>query len=477
MQQNLNKTTAKDPSEPLPVKVVQFGEGNFLRAFADWIIDIMNDKNLFGGKIAVVQPLPVGMAEVMQEQDGLYHVVLNGIENGVTKKETRLITSIDTVVNPFKDFTGYLKLAENPHLEFIISNTTESGIVFNPEDIRWDQPGASFPAKLTSLLYHRFKTFHGQTDKGIVLFPCELIERNGEILKQTILQYITHWNLEPAFRQWINEACIFCNTLVDRIVPGFPKDTIDTLREQIGYHDKLLVMAEPFHLWVIEASAAVRNRFPADKAGLQVKFVDDLTPYRTRKVRILNGAHTAMVPFAYLNGMRTVQQAIEDPETFAFVHKVVFDEIIPTLDLEESELISFANSVLERFKNPFIRHELSSIALNSISKFKVRVLPSLLEYYQRRGQLPQGLTESLANLIAFYKGEWRDEKLPVNDAPDITAFFADQWASNDPLKVTKAVLSHAGFWGQDLTKIPGLEQRVGILLGELVASGTAVNNQ
>jgi tagaturonate reductase len=478
MLQNLNKTTAGiSPSASLPVKVIQFGEGNFLRAFADWIIDIMNEKKLFNGKIAIVQPLPVGMIDVLEEQQGLYHVVLNGIENGVTKKETRLITSVETVVNPFKDFTAYLALAENPHLEFILSNTTESGIVFNPDDTRWDQPGASFPAKLTSLLYHRFRNFQGLPDKGVTLLPCELIDKNGEILKQTILQYIEHWKLEPAFRQRINEACTFCNTLVDRIVPGFPKDNIDALCEEIGYRDKLVVMAELFHLWVIEAPAAVRNKFPADKANLHVKFVDDLSPYRTRKVRILNGAHTAMVPFAYLKGMRTVQQAIEDPETFAFVHKVVFEEIIPTLDLEESELISFANSVLERFRNPFIRHELSSIALNSISKFRVRVLPSLLQYYHRKGKLPQGLTESLANLIAFYKGDWREEKLPVNDAADITTFFAAQWATNDPAKVTKAILSHSDFWGQDLTEIPGLEKQVSILLSELITSGVAVSDR
>jgi tagaturonate reductase len=477
MLQKLNKTTAGiSPSASLPVKVVQFGEGNFLRAFADWIIDIMNEQNLFGGKIAIVQPLPAGMVDVLDDQEGLYHVVLNGIEDGQTKKEIRLITSVETVVNPYKDFTGFLALAENPHLEFILSNTTESGIVFNPDDTHWDQPGTSFPAKLTSLLYQRFRIFKGHADKGVIFLPCELIERNGEILKQTILQYIQHWKLEPAFHQWIDETCSFCNTLVDRIVPGFPKDNIDALRQEIGYDDKLVVMAELFHLWVIEAPAAVRNKFPADKANLHVKFVDDLTPYRTRKVRILNGAHTAMVPFAYLKGTRTVQQAIEDPETFAFAHKVVFEEIIPTLDLDESELISFANSVLERFKNPFIRHELSSIALNSISKFKVRVLPSLLQFYQQKGKLPQGLTESLANLIAFYKGEWRDEKLPVNDAADITTFFDEQWKSNDPVKVTKAVLSHSGFWGQDLTEIPGLEKQVSTLLNELIASGVAISN-
>lgn len=472
MLKNLDRITTGTPQK-LPVKVVQFGEGNFLRAFADWIIDIMNEKTSFGGAITVVQPLPTGMGDVLNKQQGLYHVVLNGIENGVTRKESRLITSVDSVVNPYADFKSYLSLAENPELQFIISNTTESGIAFNPNDTRPDRVGDSFPAKLTSLLYHRFVFFDGASDKGLILLPCELIEKNGETLKNTILQCADHWQLEPAFAKWIDNACIFCNTLVDRIVPGFPKDNINTLREEVGYHDELLVMAELFHLWVIEAPESVRRRFPAEQAGLQVKFVDDLTPYRTRKVRILNGAHTAMVPYAFLKGLRTVQQSVEDETTSKFVRKVIFEEVIPTLDLNPSELVSFAESVLERFRNPFIRHELSSIALNSISKFKVRVLPSLLEYQRRKGVVPDALTKAFAFLILFYRGEWRGERLPVNDASDVTAFFEKAWTT-EPAAVAKQVLQNTAFWERDLTTVPGLEEQVAHILEDLVAKEASV---
>jgi tagaturonate reductase len=459
MLQKLNRTTANIPQNR-PVKVLQFGEGNFLRAFVDWIIDILNEKADFNGAVEIVQPISKGMAKMVNDQDGLYHVVLNGLQHGKTISETRLISSVAGAFNPYEDFGHFLKTAENPHLQFIISNTTEAGITFNANDTNATMLADSFPAKVTQLLYHRFKHFNGAADKGLALIPCELIEKNGDTLKQTILQYIALWNLPNDFKTWVDTANTFCNTLVDRIVPGYPKDTIDEIQKSVGYEDNLVVTAEPFHLWVIEATDAVRKSFPAEKADLQVKFVNDLTPYRTRKVRILNGAHTALVPVAYLRGLRTVRESVDDQYTGEFIRKAIFDEIIPTLDLSKEELTQFANDVIERFQNPFIRHELISISLNSVSKYKVRVLPSVIEYTKHTGKLPEKLLHSLAALIRFYKGEVKGEAIPLNDTPEILDFFKKAWATNNPVQVVKATLSNKTFWDQDLTLIEGLENKV-----------------
>lgn len=443
-----------------PVKVIQFGEGNFLRAFADWIIDILNEKTTFNGAINIVQPLQKGMGEMINAQDGLYHVVLNGLENGVPKKETRLITCVNEVINPYQSFQKYLDQAGNPELKFVLSNTTEAGINFNPADADLRAVSESFPGKLTSFLYHRFVTFAGANEKGLIFFPCELIDKNGDALRKCILQYADHWKLPGEFSDWIKNANVFCNTLVDRIVPGFPAAEIKAIQEEIGFDDNLVVTGELFHLWVIEAPEEMDKLFPVSGTGLQVKFVNDLTPYRTRKVRILNGAHTAMVPYAYLRGLRTVQQAVEDRATRAFIDQIIFREVIPTLDLPKEELDSFAGSVIERFQNPFIRHELSSIALNSVSKFKVRVLPSLLRYQREKGTLPQGLVDSLSWLIAFYKMTWQGDTLPVNDVPEVTAFFTNVWSAGKPETVVQLVLSNTKLWDEDLSNVPGLSVAV-----------------
>jgi tagaturonate reductase len=481
MPQKLNRTTASKP-QLRPIKVLQYGEGNFLRAFADWIIDILNEKTDFKGAIQVVQPIAQGMGAMVNAQDGLYHVVLNGIQQGQPVKETRLVTSVAGVINPFDDFQAYLKAAENPDLKFILSNTTEAGITFSAKDTDPNTLPETFPGKLTVFLYHRFKFFHADAAKALTILPCELIEKNGEALYNTILQYIDHWKLEDRFKEWIVSDTIFCNTLVDRIVPGFPKDTIQEIHAQTGYEDNLVVMAEPFHLWVIQpclpkgiAPNALEKSFPVSKAGLQVKFVKDLTPYRTRKVRILNGAHTAMVPVAYLRGLRTVREAIEDAYVGDFTQKAVAEEIIPTLDLSKEELQQFAQDVMERFQNPFIRHELISIALNSISKFQVRVLPSVLEYIHRTGKLPSRLLYSLAALILFYKGEWQGQLIPLNDTPAILEFFKKTWSSQDPSFVVLQVLSNKELWNTDLTAIAGFADEVEKHLIEI--STEAANKQ
>jgi tagaturonate reductase len=466
MAKRLNSKTA--PGKVHPVKVLQFGEGNFLRAFCGWMVDLLNEKADFNGSIQVVQPIRQGMGDMINAQDGLYHVVLNGIQGGRKIRETRLIRSLTSVINPYSDYQRFLQVGENPDLKLVFSNTTEAGIAFSSADISPEQLPESFPGKVAVLLYHRYKHFNGAADKGLVLMPCELIEKNGTNLKLIVQQYAALWKWPSGFGEWIDQHVLFCNTLVDRIVPGFPKETIQEIHNETGYEDNLVVMAEPFHLWVIEAPDHVKKIFPVNKAGLQVKFVSDLTPYRTRKVRILNGAHTAMTPVAYLRGIRTVRDAMEDPWVGEFIRDAVREEIIPTLDLSKEELEKFAFEVMERFQNPFIRHELSSIALNSISKYKVRVLPSVLQYIALKNKLPERLLVALAALIRFYKGEQNGAAIPVNDTPEIMAFFKDVWSNPEPALVAKRVLGNRDFWDKDLTQIPHLSDFVAAQLKTLI---------
>lgn len=469
MLRKLNRENA-GAQQQHPVKVLQFGEGNFLRAFVDWMVDLMNERAGFNGSVQIIQPLANGMGNLINEQEGLYHVVLNGIKNGKSFSDTRLITSVTGVINPFEDFNGFLKTAENPDLEFAISNTTEAGIAFDERDHSPQTLPKSFPGKLTMLLHHRFRFFHGDTQKALTIIPCELIDKNGIELKKAILQYIQLWHLPHGFRQWIEHHTTFCNTLVDRIVPGFPKETIGEIQQQLGYEDNLVVTAEPFHLWVIEGPEELKHKLPAEKAGLDVKFVTDQSPYRTRKVRILNGAHTAMVPVAYLHGLRTVREAVDDAYIGKFIRDVIFEEIIPTLDLSDSELKQFANDVIERFQNPFIKHELITIALNSISKYKVRVLPSLVEYINRKQSLPQRLVHSLAALICFYKGIWNGASIPLNDAPEVLAFSKEVWSSGSTQETATRFLSNLSFWDQNLTEINGLTNLVVVEMEKLFSA-------
>ena len=454
----LNRETA-NISTQRPVKVLQYGEGNFLRGYIDWMIDVLNEKTDFNGAVDVVQPRDRNRRTIkaLKEQDGLFHVLLNGIQGGKPTQEKRLITCIASAMNPYDDYAAYLKRGENPDLQFVFSNTTEAGIAYDESDRSLDTISTSFPGKLTALLHHRFEHFRGAADKGLTIIPTELIEKNGETLKQIVLQYAQTWGLSDDFKGWIENSNIFCNTLVDRIVPGFPHDTIQEVQQELGYADQLVVTAEPYHLLVIEAPDSVQEAFPTEEAGLQAKFVPDLTPYRTSKVRILNGAHTALVPVGYLHGLRTVREAVEDKHTGKFIREAIFEEIIPTLDLPEAELQQFANDVIERFQNPFIRHELLSIALNSVSKYKVRVLPSVLEYHKRTGKLPERLLHSLAALILFYRGEWKGENILLNDEPEVLRFFRNAWQQQQQTSdVVEAVLSNTTLWDTDLTKIEGM---------------------
>ncbi len=406
-------------------KVIQFGEGGFLRGFADWMLQLTNENTDFAGSVVVVQPIEKGLCHILSAQNCEYTHICRGKEGILTKK----IDVISRCVNPYVDFDGYLKLAENPDFRFIISNTTEAGIAYCEDDKITDSPCKSFPAKVTQLLYKRFTL----RLNGFVFLPCELIDRNGDNLKNCILKTAKNWKLGDDFEAWIENENIFCNTLVDRINTGFPQDeSID-----LGYTDNMLNTSEYFHLWVIEGYDKLFDEIPFDKCDLNVILTNDLERYRTRKVRILNGAHTSMVAYALLSGIETVKECIENEIMLNHINKCIFEEIIPTLDLPEEELSAYANDVITRFSNPYIKHYLASISLNSISKFKVRVLPSVTEYIKRFNKMPEALILSLAKLIEFYKNG------TPKDDPEIIEFIRTH--------SIKEILANKAFWDEDIS--------------------------
>lgn len=471
----LNKSIYKDYKK-YPERVVQFGEGNFLRAFVDWMIDKMNKELDYNTGVLIIQPRNKDTVYRLNEQDGLYTLLLNGIEKGQIVEKKEIINCISRGINTYKEFDTYLKAAEDPNIRFIVSNTTEAGIVYEETDRFEDTPPESFPGKLTRFLYHRFKTFNGDASKGLLILPCELIDNNGDTLKEIVLKLAENWGLEEDFAQWVEDANIFYNTLVDRIVTGYPKDNIDDLEKELGYEDDFLVQGEIFHLWVIEGPDQIKEEFPADKLGLNVLFVDDLTPYRERKVRILNGAHTSMVPVSYLYGLETVRESIEDEVVGKFIKSAIYDEIIPTLDLREEELLEFADAVVDRFKNPFINHYLMDISLNSMSKFKTRVLPSLLEYNKRKDTLPEKLVFSLAALIYFYKGERMGEIINLSDDKEILTFYKEIWNEYNGTQesietIVEEVLGLESLWEEDLNNIVGLKEKTVDYLGKIIDKG------
>lgn len=455
----------------LPIKVVQFGEGNFLRAFIDYAFQELNKAVGFNAGIAVVQPIDKGLVKMLNDQDGLYTLFMKGVKKGQEIQDIELISNIVKAVDPYANFNDYLSLAKEESLEFIISNTTEAGIAYVASDTPEMQPPSSFPAKLTILLYERFKHFNGDASKGLTIIPCELINHNSETLKDIILKYVIDWNLGDDFKTWLLESNSFHSTLVDRIVPGYPKAEIEAYNSQLDYEDNLIVAAEAFFLWVIEGGDDLKAKLPFNKTTLDVKIVEDMQPYRTRKVRILNGAHTAMVPFSILYGNTTVKQSVDNSFTGPFISKAVFDEIIDTLNMDRDELNSFADEIFDRFRNPFIIHNLSSIALNTVSKFTVRVLPSLLGYVKIHKKVPTNLTFAFAALIRFYKGTWNGKALPVQDSGDIVAKFSEIWKSNDYLEVAKKVLGIEAYWGEDLTKVENLTDAIALALKEIDANG------
>ena len=485
MKKALNKWTA--PKSVAPERIIQFGEGNFLRAFVDWIIWNMNAKTNFNGSVVVVQPIDKGMVEWLNGQDCLYHVNLQGRLNGEPVNSLERIDVISRALNPYSQNAAFMALAEQPEIRFIISNTTEAGITFDPSCKFTDAPASAYPGKLVQLLYRRYKTFNGCPSKGLILMPCELIFLNGHHLKECIYQYIELWKEDlgadyEGFKEWFTKYNYVCATLVDRIVPGFPRKDIAAIQEKVGYNDNLVVQAEIFHLWVIEKPEnmtieQLREEFPAEKAGLHVLIAESEKPYHERKVTLLNGPHTVLSPVAYLSGINIVRDACNDPVIGQYIHKVQFEELMETLNLPMDELRQFASDVLERFNNPYVDHQVTSIMLNSFPKFETRDLPGLKTYLERKGELPKGLVLGLAAIITYYKGGTRADGAPIqpNDAQEIMDLLSQLWATGDLRKVAEGVLGATDtIWKeskQDLNTIPGLTDMVEGFLRDIQDKG------
>ncbi|MDR7670024.1 tagaturonate reductase [Bacillus altitudinis] len=441
------------PVAEYPETILQIGEGNFMRGFMNWQIQKLNDCTDFKGRAVVVPPRK-GSVTALNEQDGLYTLCIQGFHDQKEMNERIVIQSISRGISTYTDYEAFLHVAESPDVRFVFSNTTEAGLVLRKEDRLEDRPQASFPGKLTAFLYHRFKAFSGDEKKGLIILPCELIEQNGDRLREYVITMAAEWNLPPDFVAWVKEANTFCNTLVDRIVPGFSQKAAETVQKEEGYIDELLVTAEYYHLFVIEAPPFVQKELPFQEAGLNVLFVEDIAPYRMSKVRILNGAHTAMVPIAYSCGLDTVKKAVDDEHVGVFIRRMLEEEVLPGLPLPEEELLLYTQSVWDRFCNPFVKHQLLDIALNGVSKFRARILPSLLDYIELKKQLPTKLMFSLSSLIYFYQVH-ADQ---IKDDESVMTFMKEAWEEVDhsyELMVDQ-LLSNEVLWGMDLTRIAGL---------------------
>lgn len=450
-----------------PIRVVQFGEGNFLRGFADYMLDILNSQGLFDGSIVLIKPIPAGSLERFDRQENLYTVALRGMVDGQPSQLERVVTSVSGTVDCYADYDRYIALAETDTLRFVISNTTEAGIVYSDTDEPDMCPPSSFPAKLTQFLYHRAEKFNYAADKGLVMLPVELIDDNGLVLKDCVYRLARRWNLGDCFLAWLDEACVFTSTLVDRIITGYPRGEDEQLWEKWGYHDELIVTGEPFALWVIESQKDISGELPFEKAGLPVIFTDNQKPYKQRKVRILNGAHTSFVLASFLRGSDTVGQSMDDELMLKYIRQVIFDEVIPTLTLPREDLLSFAEAVIMRFRNPFVKHMLLAISLNSVSKWKARCLPSLMDHVKQHGELPRCLAFSLAALIAFYTtplspvitdsaltGIRNGESYLIRDDQAVLEFFAGLLGASAQ-ETAQKTLCRVDFWGSDLTELPG----------------------
>ena len=439
------------------MKVLQFGEGNFLRAFVDYMFDVANEKGVTDAKITIVKPVKFGSIEALKAQNCEYTLLTRGRENGKTVENARVIRSVCDAIGAYEDFNALLALARDPELKIIVSNTTEAGIALSEDDRFDDCPPTSYPAKLTRLLFERYTHFAGDEDAGLYILPCELILNNSRELEKCVYQSAKNFNLPEKFIEWIKSSCHFCTTLVDRIVTG--RDPAQSEK----YGDPMLDVCEPFALWVIEERADIRNIIPFDKAGLPVVFCDDVTPYRERKVRILNGAHTSTVLAAYLAGKSIVRECMQDDVISDYMRKIVYEEIIPTLTLEKSELFSFAESVFERFNNPFIDHALLSISLNSVSKFTARLLPSFKDYYKIYGKIPRRITFSFAALAAFYLDSGKS-----NDSQSVIDWFEK---NRDSETLLPDLCGNIDFWGEDLNKYEGFCNQVALDLNSIRQKG------
>ena len=453
-----------------PEKVLQFGEGNFLRAFVNYWFDVSNEKVGWNGKCCLVQPIAPGLAKLINAQEGLYTLYLRGRQNGEKVDAKRVISSVSRCLNPYEKegYDAMMQVAVSDDLEYIVSNTTEAGIVYDPACQPNDCPPSSFPAKLTQVLLARYNA----KKPGVVVLSCELIDNNGKELLKCVNQYIDQWGLDEGFKKWVNEDCTFCSTLVDRIVPGRIRDAAEVARleEENGYHDELIDVGEIFGVWNIEGPAWLEDKLPFKAAGLNCPVVPDVTPYKKRKVRILNGAHTGFVLGAYLAGFDIVRDCMHDDVIRNFMNKMLLEEVVPILPLDQEDCKQFAAAVEDRFNNPFVNHELMSISLNSTSKWRARNMPSLLEYVEKNGTLPTCLSMGLAAYIAFYSNDIQGltDKGLVCKRPAGNEYTVsdDRWVlefynahkDDDIPTLVHAVMTNEQMWGQDLTAVPGFEE-------------------
>ncbi|MBP4132875.1 tagaturonate reductase [Gallibacterium anatis] len=471
----LNRTNF--PGKQYPTKIIQFGEGNFLRAFVDWQVDLLNEKTDFNSGVTIVRPINTDFPPSLNTQDGLYTTIIRGLnEKGEAVKKVRIIRSVNNEINPYQQFDDYLQLAHNLDIKIIFSNTTEAGISYHEGDKLTDRPALSYPAKLTQLLYERFKVVNGDKSQGFILLPCELIDYNGVELKRLVLRYAQEWQLPAQFIDWLEQANTFCSTLVDRIVTGYPRNEVEQLTNELGYQDQFLDTAEYFYLFVIQGPKSLEKLFRQDQLKLNILVVDDIKPYKERKVSILNGAHTSLVPVAYLAGVDYVGDTMQDQQLRQFVIDTLAQEIIPVLSLPQDELQHFADAVIGRFQNPFIQHALLSISLNSMTKYRTRILPQLLAYQQKYQKLPVRLTFALAALIAFYRGKRDQQAIPLKDDQIWLDHFADWWQqwqqqTLSTKQLVQNVLSQTEHWQQDLTQLPGLVDDVTEKLDAILAKG------
>jgi len=466
----LNTTTVNKPE--LPVKILQFGEGNFLRAFVDWMIQKANDAGKMNHGVAIVQPIAGGefVRDLFQQQSNMYHVYLEGIKDKQPVKEVSLVKCITTVNNPYADYQTYEKLIVSDALEMIISNTTEAGIRYEEGDDIFAMPPASFPAKMTALLYKRFQHFAGDTTKGLSIICCELIEDNGSTLRKYVLQHASANQLGAEFEKWVNACCHFYDTLVDRIVPGFPKETINEIKAEIGFDDNLVVKGEYFHVWAIGGDASIKQKLPLDEAGLNVLFMDDIRDFRAKKVRILNGAHTAMVPVALQLGCETVLDAFNTPEVEQYINQLVATEVLPAIDEDPEELKKFAAKILERFYNPFLKHYLKDISLNSLSKWETRDFPTVKDNYTKLNSKAPLTTFSFAALLVLYSGHSAVAFTP-NDTPEFVAFIQSAFDANNISGWVEAVVTNKKIWKEDFTVLPYFIEEVSAAVNSILSNG------
>ncbi|MDR2227317.1 MAG: tagaturonate reductase [Providencia sp.] len=457
-----------------PEKILQFGEGNFLRAFIDWMVDQLNEKTDFNSGITLVRPIDSAHPSI-NKQDGLYTAITRGLnEQQQQVADIRIINSVNREILIYSEYDEFIKCAENPELQWIFSNTTEAGIVYHHDVCFDEKPAKSFPGKLTQFLFHRYQYFKGDKNKGLFIIPCELIDYNGEKLKEFVLQHAQDWELPSQFVTWLNEHNTFCSTLVDRIVTGYPKNEIEKLESELGYKDDFLVTAEYFYLFVIQGPKILEQKLKLNSFPLNIKIVDDIKPYKERKVAILNGAHTSMVPVAYLAGIKTVREVTSNPIFLAYVNDLVTHEVIPVLSQQPSELNQFAADVIDRFNNPYIEHELLSISLNSLTKFKTRLLPQLISYSQQRNAIPYCISFSLAALIVFYRGKFNHLSIPLKDDEYLLERFKvwDELYDTDITQLTYNVLAMSDLWEIDLNQIDSLTENIALKVTQILRSGT-----